>query len=99
MHCLALSGAHVDYRQIEESSPCSSKIILSIKELIIHLKPTLPGVIMKFVQFIILSLIFSASSIVCADTYPSKPIRMIVPAAAGGTVIPPVITELKSRLS
>ena len=40
---------------------------------------------MKLVQSIVLSLVFSITSSVFADTYPSKPVRMIVPAAAGGT--------------
>lgn len=40
---------------------------------------------MKLVQSVVLSLVFSITSIVYADTYPSKPVRMIVPAAAGGT--------------
>ena len=40
---------------------------------------------MKLLQSIVLSLVLSITSSVFADTYPSKPVRMIVPAAAGGT--------------
>lgn len=40
---------------------------------------------MKFLTYLVVSLALGGSHIAKADTYPSKPIRMIVPAAAGGT--------------
>jgi tripartite-type tricarboxylate transporter receptor subunit TctC len=40
---------------------------------------------MKLLTYLVVSLALCGSHIAKADTYPSKPIRMIVPAAAGGT--------------
>ena len=40
---------------------------------------------MQLLKCLVVSLVICMHSVVQADTYPSKPIRMIVPAAAGGT--------------
>ncbi len=40
---------------------------------------------MQLLKYVVVSLVLSIHCAAQADTYPSKPIRMIVPAAAGGT--------------